>query len=346
MTKINFRRPLLLLAALGVWFAAPAQAQTDFTTLNFGTTGTFLTGIRGDNIVGNYVIEGAAETGGLLYDLTTGTWTPFPLATPGGANYPGAIGSSPYGPSFGSQFGILRAVGSYKTEASDPNNLSYLYDAAAAPGGHLTPLAYPDNGSPTLNTIAHSTFGNLAVGNYDTQLATGNAFIYDIPTGTYTTNNVPGATSTTAYGVWGDKIAGGYFMGGIEHGYIYDPTTDTFTTYDHPDAVFTHFEGITGAGCGGEFSLVVDWIDIAAGLHAAVLHIGPGGVETWIEIEIAGATLISSNSAYADKVIGVYGSGWIFPICAVARWHSFPSGECLPSARPRSRPRPFGFPAG
>jgi hypothetical protein len=149
MTKINLRRPLLLLAfplliATGnICVAAPAQAQTDYTTLNFGTTGTFLTGIRGDNIVGNYVIEGTGNTGGLLYDLTTGIWTPFPVATPNGANYPGAIGSSPYGPSFGSQFGILRAVGSYKTQASDPDNLSYLYDGAAAPGGHLTPLAYP-----------------------------------------------------------------------------------------------------------------------------------------------------------------------------------------------------------
>ena len=48
------------------------------------------------------------------------------------------------------------------------------------------------------------------VGNYDTRLATGNAFIYNIDTGTYTTNNIPGAISTTAYGIYGDKIAGGY----------------------------------------------------------------------------------------------------------------------------------------
>ena len=34
--------------------AAPPQPQLTFTTLDFGTSGTFLTGIRGNNIVGNY----------------------------------------------------------------------------------------------------------------------------------------------------------------------------------------------------------------------------------------------------------------------------------------------------
>src|SRR5580704_19051356 len=182
--------------------APPAEAQFPYTTLNYGTTGTFLTGIRGNNIVGNYVIPSSGQTGGLLYNLSAGTWTPFPVATANGANYPAAIGSSPYGPGFGSQSGILNVVGSYKTQASSPYNLSYLYDGSMAPGGSLTALAYPGtSAAPTLETIAHSTFGNQVVGNYDTRLTTGNAFIYAIDTGAYTTNNFPGALSTTAYGV-------------------------------------------------------------------------------------------------------------------------------------------------
>lgn len=104
--------------------ATPAQAQHAYTTLDYGTAGTFLTGIRGDNIVGNYVIPGSGETGGLLYNLSTAAWTALPVATSSGANFPGAIGSSPYGPSFGSQYGILRAVGSYLTQASSPYDLS------------------------------------------------------------------------------------------------------------------------------------------------------------------------------------------------------------------------------
>jgi subtilase-type serine protease len=71
--------------------------------------------------------------------------------------------------------------------------LSYLYDGAEGPNGNLTTLVYPSTvGAQTLFTIAHSTFGNQIVGNYDTGLATGNAFIYTISTGNYDSNAVTG----------------------------------------------------------------------------------------------------------------------------------------------------------
>jgi len=285
--------------------APPAEAQFPYTTLNYGTTGTFLTGIRGNNIVGNYVIPASGQTGGLLYSLSTGIWTPFPVATINGANFPGAIGSSPYGPSFGSQYGILNAVGSYKIQSS-PYNLSYLYNAAAAPAGNLTTLVYP--GASTLETIAHSTFGNQVVGNYDTRLATGNAFIYTISTGAYVTNDFPGAVSTTAYGVWGNKIAGGYTPPGLgfERGYIYDEGTGVWTTYNHPGALVTHFEGITGGGRSGEYNLVADWVAFDGSQHASVLHIGADGSQNWIDFAVRNATLTSANSIYENQVIGIY----------------------------------------
>jgi hypothetical protein len=44
--------------------AAPTGSPIAYTTLNFGTSGTFLTGIRGNNIVGNYVIPGTSKPGG------------------------------------------------------------------------------------------------------------------------------------------------------------------------------------------------------------------------------------------------------------------------------------------
>ncbi|WP_224406714.1 autotransporter outer membrane beta-barrel domain-containing protein [Afifella sp. IM 167] len=288
----------------------PAQADpTPFQTLNFGSYGTFLTGIRGDNIVGNYLIPGAFATGGLYYNIATQTWSPMPEATANGANFPGAIGSSPYGPSFGNPGGVLRVVGSYQTAASAPYDLSYLYDGAAAPGEQITTLIYPEAG--TLFTIAHSTFGHQVVGNYDTRLATGNAFIYDIDTGAYTTNNIPGAISTTAYGIYGDKIAGGYgeVMVGdrihAAHGYIYDQATGTYVTYDHPGAIATHFEGITGAGRSGEFNLVTNWVSADGVVHPAVMHVNALGIATWHEIDIPG-TVVSANSAYGDQIIGIY----------------------------------------
>jgi subtilase-type serine protease len=289
--------------------AAPAGSPLAYTTLNFGTSGTFLTGIRGNNIVGNYVIPGTTETGGLLYNISTGIWTPFPAATANGANFPGAIGSSPYGPGFGSQFGILRAVGSYQTQSSSPYDLGYLYDGAAGPNGNLTTLVYPSTvRAQTLFTIAHSTFGNQVVGNYDTRLATGNAFIYTISTGAYQTNNFPGAVSTTAYGVWGNMIAGGYTPPGLgfERGYIYNEDTGAWTTYNHPGALITHFEGITGAGRDGEYNLVADWVGIDGTQHGSVLHIDANGNQTWIDLAVPGASLTSANSIYENQAIGIY----------------------------------------
>jgi subtilase-type serine protease len=310
MTMQRLRGRFCLAFAMSATLAAiarPANADPTYTTLNFGTSGTFLTGIRGNNIVGNYVIPGSGETGGLLYGVSSGTWTPFPLATANGANFPNAIGSSPYGPSFGSQSGVLNVVGSYKTSAS-PYDLGYLYNGAIPGSGRLTTLAYPGTtDAPTLETIAHSTFGNQAVGNYDTRLATGNAFIYSINTGTYTTNNYPGALSTTAYGVWGDKIAGGYTPPGLgfERGYIYDQTTGAWTTYNHPGAVFTHFEGISSAGRADSYNLVANWGGPDGSVHASVLHIGADGSQTWIELD-AGGVVTSANSIYANQAIGIY----------------------------------------
>jgi outer membrane autotransporter protein len=247
-----------------------------------------------------------------MYRTDTGVWVPFTEATANGSNFPDSYSSSPYGPSFGTMDGILRVVGVYKTGTS-PYNLGYLFDGAAAPGASPLTLIYPDKGpsEPTLFTFPHSQFGNTVVGDYDTQLDTGNAFIYDIPSGTFTTNNVPGEISTTAYGIYGDKIAGGYGAfgpdgePGFEHGYIYDRPTDTFTTYDHPAGIVTHFEGISGGGRGGSYNLVADWVGVD-GQHAAVLHIAADGTETWIPLEIAGATTVSANSIYGDTAIGVY----------------------------------------
>jgi uncharacterized protein with beta-barrel porin domain len=299
-------------------FGAPARAQTlDYATIAFGDLPTFVTGIRGDTVTGQYVLpsSGGSANGGFLYSNAAASFMPFPAATANGVNFPGAIDNTPYGPSFGSPGGILRVVGSYQTAASAPFGLGYLYDSAAPPGTNITTLQYPNPpGDTTLFTIAHSTFGDQVVGNYDTRLVSGNAFIYDISTGTYTSNNKPGAISTTAYGVWGNLIAGGYAQAGggsgpaLGHGYIYDQTTHVWATYDYPGAVETHFEGISGGGRAGSYNLVADWLDAQGQTHAAVLHLDAAGNATWINISVPGANTTSANSIYGDEVIGVYTS--------------------------------------
>lgn len=291
----------------------PALAQSlDYTTFGYpGSSVTTVTGIRGDNMTGNYSIANSGgDTGGLLYTLPSLVPAPFPSANSPPVNFPGATSATPYGPSFGSTDGILRVVGSYKTTTSGAYNLGYLYDGAAAPGQQITTLIAPAGGSTTLNTIAHSTFGNQVVGNFDTMLATGNAFLYDIPSGTFTTINRPGAVSTTAYGVYGNRIAGGSTDGlGLSRAYILNQDTGVYTTYNAPGIgnVVTHFEGITSGGRANTFNLVADSVD-DTGAHAWVVHVDASGTATWTELTapVPGATTVSANSIYGDTAIGVY----------------------------------------
>lgn len=296
-----------------ILLATSAQAQLSFNTFQYpGSTITTVTGIRGDNMTGNYSFTGG-NTGGLLFSASTLAYGPFPGGTSNPSNYPNATSSTPYGPSFGSSAGILRVVGSYKTTSSGNYDLGYLYDGAAAPGSQLTTLIFP--GGSTLNTILHSTFGNQVVGNYDTSLATGNALIYNISAGTFTNANIPGATSTTAYGVYGDRISGGYYVGPVqgERGYIYNQDTATYTSYNAPGSdptlhatSVTHFEGITSAGRANTFNLVADSVDDSGTPHAWVAHVDSLGVATWTEIAVPGAASTSANSMFGNTVIGVY----------------------------------------
>ena len=97
------------------------------------------------------------------------------------------------------------------------------------------PLVYPD--AATMFTIAHSTFGNIVVGNYDTQALTGHGLSTTSEAGhpRPTTTRLP--ASTTAYGVWGDKIVGGHLgLGGVltEQGYIHDVRTGVGNAYNYP----------------------------------------------------------------------------------------------------------------
>jgi subtilase-type serine protease len=323
----------LLAAPSAGLIATPAAAQLSYQSFQFDSSSvTTVTGIRANNMTGNYSIANSGgNTGGLLFNLSTGAISPFPTATANGGNFPGAISSTPYGPNFGSAAGILRVVGSYKTAESNPRDIGYLYDGAPSSGQQITTLFYPslsfDPNSSTLNTIPHSNFGNQVVGNYDTRLINGNAFIYDIPSGTFTNNNRPNSASTTAYGVYGNRIAGGtadFKPGGgvgVLHGYIYNQSNGVFTLYDAPSpttpgstavTAVTHFEGITSGGRANTFNLVADSVDTAGTTHAWAVHVDATGAATWTELAVPvpgapGTTYVTSaNSVYGNTVIGVY----------------------------------------
>ena len=336
--KILFFRPLMgtvfLFLFSGLLQAADIDLATvsGFTSFQYpGSSVTTITGIRDRNITGNFSTTGG-DTGGVLYDniISSSTYIPYPTATSNLSNFPGAISSTPYGPSFGSTSGILRVTGSYKTAASAngaAGDLGYLVDAATG----ITTTLLPTNlagGEPILNTIGHSTFGNQAVGNFDTRLATGNSYVYNISAGTYSSvplvgtsfaNTITGVTSNTAYGVYNNLISGGYtgtynsVVG--TYSYIHNQSSGKTYTFSSPDvSLVTHFEGITSAGKPGVYNLVADAVDVLGNkVKAYVATVDLNAIDvttgqpkiTWTEIKV-GSYLTSANSMYQGNVIGVY----------------------------------------
>ena len=177
--RIEVLLGLIFFVTAKITIAATIDISTlpSYNSYIYQNTSTSLEGIRGNNIVGLYTIPGGINSGGLLYQsvLSDATVSPYPVATSNGVNFPGAISNAPYGPTFGTANGILQVVGSYKT-SSPGGDFGYLYDAAAASGSqyiNLIPVA------DAVNVIPHSIYGVQAVGNYDTKLLSGNAFLYN-----------------------------------------------------------------------------------------------------------------------------------------------------------------------
>ena len=114
----------------------------------------------------------------------------------------------------------------------------------------------------------------------------GNAFIYNIASGSMTTINRPGPfTSTTAYGVYGNRIAGGFSRPGLSRAYILNQDTGATPTTTRPGGtVVTHFEGITGGGRANTYNLVADLVDGHGERRSWVVHIDENGVATWIPL--------------------------------------------------------------
>ncbi|CAB4925713.1 unannotated protein [freshwater metagenome] len=194
------------------------------------------------------------------------------------------------------------------------------------------------------NTIAHSNRGGLVVGNFDTRLIEGRAFVTTTTGSKWFEITKPGAVSITAYGIWQNStnnytIAGGYFtpdtgQSPVEHGYLvtYNPSTQTLSnwaSYDfqnRPAAVrVTHFDGITPDGNGG-YNLTGDWLGVGAGskglgffAHVPTRSNGTFGTATWVQLKNPGSAITSGNSVYENYAIGVYvnsGSSIVYPYLA------------------------------
>lgn len=314
--------------------------------------GTVITGIRGasatDNnlvvITGSYITGSGGATQPIIYEgslssPTAGVWQ---TLTP---SFSGVTTATVYGPNTGlydSRLGTggIRAVGSYKSSDESEGNHGMMYTRIGTNGTETwTAINAPTSltgGAAVKNTIAHSTMGNLVVGNYDTDALTGHAFIYDFaanPIDAYIKMTPVVAASITAYGIWFNgqdingkdfyTIAGGYsdIQGGSLSGaYLVDYTPgaaekySNFTTFEYAnndaDQIITHFNGIVATEDG--FNLTGDHVTAEEGeqlgFFASIKRNSDGsfGTPEWTSINYPQALITSGNTVYSDSVLGVY----------------------------------------
>lgn len=285
-------------------------------------------GIRDGDTAGEYILTGTSNNNGLLYIG--------PISGIGGksysVNYPGAASTSVYGPdNLGN--GLLRLVGSYKD--GDGHVHGFVFEGTTADlskAAHYKTVDFPDSHI----TYVHSTMGGLAVGNADAPegaptIITGHAFLYDLATDHFLPGLAyPGATTTSAYGIWYNggtsyTITGGYTNiqpGDTDsHGYLvdYDSATGQFshwTSLDvpHPagERVFTHVEGIS-SDQKGVYTLSADGVgvgstDAGSGFLATVRRNTDGsfGPTAWVPLRYPGTSgITSANSVAGNQVVGI-----------------------------------------
>lgn len=314
-----------------------SAAGVGYQTMNSSTTtassSTLITGIRQVSGSSNVYITGlfestsTAQPQGLIYTgaiTGSGTWQTL--------QYPGesVTSTSLYGPDSNGSSSVIIA-GSYTTTTSGNQQLGLLYQGATNGSGTwstLNPSSLVSGSESIINTIAHSTMGGLVVGNYDTNLSTGHAFIYNITNNSYIELKKPGALSTTAYGIWYNggssyTIAGGYSTtdeSGLSTAYLVDWDSVTNTSSNWSSYIYnngqsssgfiTHFEGITSNGSG--YNLAADYAASDNINHAAFANITRtiGGNfstnATWINIAYPQATITSANTVYQSYILGVY----------------------------------------
>ena len=230
-------------------------------------------------------------------------------------NYPGSTTTSLYGPDIISH-NKVHLVGNYTIDIGNPKACLYM---GSIHGNGIWKTLIPDSSY----SIAHSTMGNLVVGNYLTTTPINRAFLYDITTDHYFKIKKPHAIYVTAYGIWHNggssyTICGGYsnLPSTLDSGYLVDWNNDShqfsnWRNYTFPRSTISHFDGISGNGC-GKYTLtgfaVVDGATI--GFFAQVTRRdGKFSKAEWEKVSYPDSVLTTGNSVSKDIVIGVYNTG-------------------------------------
>jgi len=321
------------LLSLAAAFAAVLVPTSHAATVSYSTILSLnqsITGVRGYDST-NVVLEGSVTSGG----VTSGMWWLGSLSTGVGTMYtptptfPGetvttslfySADTALYTPAIGS--GNVVSTGSYGyAESSSPNH-GFLY---AGPmngvGGTWTQIDVPSSavgGATVLDTIPHSVMGDYVVGNYNLQGVpfSGNAFLYQISTQTWTIFNIGGTQNfTSAYGIWKNNddsytIVGGSQVAGVNKAFLvdYTPSTQHFThltffTYNGVKGL-THFEGITGAS--GGYNVIGGVTSGAVYGFIARNSDGSFGTPIWTPLVYPGSSTTTGDTVYSNIGMGVY----------------------------------------
>jgi CHRD domain len=333
-------------------------------------SGDVVTGVRGA-AQGTVVLTGSAatgdgtQTGPFLFRgrLASAAGAAVSVLTPSFRNVTTATFYGPDTHTFnpaGIQAGRVRAVGSYQSSTAPAGvvNQGMIYlGPVSGPGGSWKSINVPAHGAHTvghvracpasrrscsvMDTIAHSTMGNLVVGNYDLTpsvpggAASGNAFIYNMTRHQWTLLRLGGSLSskTTLYAIWQDggqgstnyTLAGGTSAHGSsargpQRGFLmnYSERTGKFGrpgyfTYGNRPGLVTHFEGITAVP--GGFHLAA--LSSAQGTSMAFVPVsartGAFGTARWFPVDVAtsalcsdGCSVVTANTVYRNRVMGLY----------------------------------------
>ena len=328
-------------------------------------TGDITTGVRGTSdrkvvLTGSAATGNGAQTFPFLYrGLLTGAaaGAAVSVLTP---SFRGVTSATFYGPDTHSfnptaiPRGQVRAVGSYESSSAPAGvgNQGMIYlGPVSGLGGSWTSIDVPADGTHTvghvracprirahcfvMDTIAHSTMGDLVVGNYDLnpipgRVISGNGFIYNLRRHEWTLLRLGGSLSskTSLYGIWqdgGDRssrytLAGGSAASGARRAFLmnYNERTGRFGrpkyfSYGNAPTRFTHFDGITAVP--GGFNLVA--VSSAQDASLAFVPVGARngffGTARWHPVNVAasplcadGCVLVTGNAVYENHVMGLY----------------------------------------
>ena len=223
--------------------------------------------------------------------------------------------------------GDIRIVGSYQYAEGTPGNHGVIYTGSLNGAGAWQQIDVPSimTSGTVSNTIAHSTMGDLVVGNYNLQddPDSGNAFLYNIAEDSWTLFDIGSmANNTSAYGIWQNgygsdsyTIVGGSEDEGINRAFLinYNTTTEEFgeaVFYNDEGLGVTHFEGITGTD--GGYNLIATTTNGAA--FAFIASDGETyGPITWTPLDVPDSTLMTGNTVYENIAMGVYSTSAISP---------------------------------